>query len=185
MESVKKKIAYLFFILAVFYAGYLVLFTYGDMLFGKLSERMFDDTRSIADLSFLDDIQTGSTDFYIGKGISGTYYSPHIESNGTLYREHIESGYLELILKGGVILVILYALFVIPAIFLGLFRSKNNMSKLFAIYCILFSGILYGVGSYFTFGMRYILLLFCVFNCYNREMRKLTNSEIQKILNDE
>lgn len=137
LKSVKKRILYFLSLASLLIIIYLFMSFYGSILFDTLFERMMDDTRSIVELSFLDDVRPGSFDFIWGRGISGTYYCPLVEINGDDYRAHIESGYLELILKGGVVLVILYFLFTLPAIFLGLFRSENNFCKLSSIYCIL------------------------------------------------
>lgn len=184
LQSVKKRILYFFSLSSLLIIIYLFMSFYGSILFDTLFERMLEDTRSIVELNFLDDIRPGSFDFIWGRGISGTYYCPFVEFNGDDYREHIESGYLELILKGGFVLVILYFFFTLPAIFLGLFRSKNNLCKLSSIYCVLFSGFLYGVGSYYTFGIRYILFLFSVFICYKKNLRSLTNNDIVEMFNN-
>lgn len=184
LKSVRKRIFFLLSLGCILIIIYLFLSFYGSILFNTLFDRMLDDTRSIVELSFLNDIQPGSSDFIWGRGISGTYYCPFVEVNGDDYREHIESGYFELILKGGVVLIVFYFFFSLPAIFLGLFRSKNNICKLSSIYCILFSGFLYGVGSYYTFGIRYILFLFSIFICYNRSFRMQTNNEIVQMFKD-
>lgn len=182
LKSTNRRILYLFSSGVVFFIIYLFLNTYGNILFSKLFDRIADDTRSRVELKFLGDIQPGASDFLLGRGISGSYYCPFVEENGLDYREHIESGYLELVLKGGGILVLLFAFLTIPSMFLGLFRSNNNFCKLAAIYCFLFLGFLYGMGSYFTFSIRYILFLFCVFICYKRQFRLLSNDELYRMI---
>ena len=182
-KTIKRRFLFFFSFLLTALVVFFLFQIYGPVLFPTLFERMMDDTRSIVELSLLADLEPGSFDFIWGRGISGNYYCPFVESNGLDYREHIESGYFEFILKGGVALIILYCFFVFPAIFLGLFRSNNNFCKLASIYCILFSGFLYGVGSFYTFGIRYILFLFCIFICYKKEIRMLNNHDLFKIIN--
>ena len=182
LVSFKHKLKVVLVWLFIGVSLFLFLKFLGPVLFGRLFDRMMDDTRSVVELSFFADIIPGSYEFWVGRGISGTYYAPGIEENGTDYREHIESGYLELILKGGGTFVLLYLLLTIPAVILGLFYSKNNFCRLAAIYCIIYSGFLYGIGSYFSFGIRYLLLIYCVLICYKKTYRGMSDYEISNII---
>ena len=182
LVSFKHKLKVVLVWLFIGVSLFLFLKFLGPVLFGRLFDRMMDDTRCVVELSFFADIIPGSYEFWVGRGISGTYYAPGIEENGTDYREHIESGYLELILKGGGTFVLLYLLLTIPAVILGLFYSKNNFCRLAAIYCIIYSGFLYGIGSYFSFGIRYLLLIYCVLICYKKTYRGMSDYEISNII---
>lgn len=175
--SFKSKLLYIISIVFSVSTIYLFLNLYGSFVFDKFSERMLDDTRSVVDISFIDDLFLENNDYIIGRGISGKYYSPSVESNGDNYREHIESGYYELILKGGIVFVIIYILLLFPAIFLGLFKSKNDFCRLAGLYILLFSGFLYGVGSFFSLGIRYMIVLFCLFCCYTKKYRMMSNND--------
>jgi len=81
----------------------------------------------------------------LGKGMNGTYYYPfegETEVDGVIfgeveYRNVIENGYLQLMLSGGVMHVVLFLLLCIPAIYKGIFRSSNQFSKACAIFIFL------------------------------------------------
>lgn len=68
-------------------------------------------------------------DWIIGKGVVGEYYCPTGATEDG-YRQVIETDYLQIILKGGIISLGLLFLIAIPAIFKGLFYSKIYFQKL-------------------------------------------------------
>lgn len=183
-KSFKSRFIFLLSVFSVLSVTFLFFYNYGGYFFETLFDRALVDTRTIVEVRFMDDVGIGTHDFIFGKGISGSYYCPEVEQE-TDVREHIESGYLELILKGGIVFVVLYLLFVLPAIVLGLFCSKNNFCRLAACYCVLFSISFYGIGSNFSFSIRYLILLFCVFICYKSRLRKLSNNQMLEVINYE
>lgn len=179
--GLKKKILYLIMYLLALSILYFLIFTYGPLLFGNLFDRMYDDTRSIVDINFLLDLYPGSSDFIYGRGINGTYYCPNVDEY-EIYRNGIESGYLNLILKGGFISVILFMLITIPAIFLGLFKSNNRFCKICAMFCLISCIDLYYISSVVSFSIRYSLFIMCILFCYIEKVRVLSDSEINKKL---
>jgi hypothetical protein len=143
-------------------------------LFGFLLERGSEDTRSGVEEFFYADMKTN--DWIVGKGINGSYFCPNIEEDlPTNYRTVIETGYLQIILKGGLISLILYLLITVPAIFLGLFHSKNLLSKAAALW-ILFALISLYPTQVNTFTLRYLLVWVCVGICYSKNIRNLEES---------
>ena len=69
-------------------------------------------------------------DWIVGRGINGDTYCPNVQGDAiTNYRNVIETGYLQTILKGGVISLGLFLLIAIPAIIHGLFYSKICFQK--------------------------------------------------------
>ena len=57
----------------------------------------------------------------------------------------IETGYLQIILKGGIISVLIIVLILVPAAFNGLFYSNNLLSKAAAVWILL--SVLYSYPS--------------------------------------
>jgi hypothetical protein len=74
-------------------------------------------------------------DWVIGRGMLGQYYCPGVDeatfqNSYTDYRNMIETDYLNIILKGGLISLGLVLLITIPAAIKGIFYSKTYFQKL-------------------------------------------------------
>ena len=122
----------------------------------------------------------------IGKGINGKYYCPGIDKDDTTgYRTVIETDYLQLILNGGLVFLILLLLILIPAIILGIFYSKNMLSKAAAIWILLWICYLYP-ARVTTFSLHYILVWisvgFVIQNQYEIVRTNLLRNHIFKII---
>jgi hypothetical protein len=140
-------------------------------IFSFIAERGKEDTRTGVELYFYADMTP--TDWIIGKGISGEYYCPDIDENAvTNYRSVIETGYLQIILKGGLVSLILLILITVPAIFKGIFYSKNILSKAAGIWILLALLSLYP-ATVNTFSMRYLLVWISVGICYSNKIRNI------------
>lgn len=147
----------------------------------KISKRLTEDSR------------TGIFDFYFdgmkgyevyGKGMQGQFYYP---SGGTgedgetrdmiFYRKGIENGYLQLNLNGGIIYVVLFALVLLPAVFLGLFRSSNQLSQAAGVVVLswLIDMGVYGLPRLTT---EYVLVWICAGICYKTSLRETPDEEI-------
>lgn len=149
-------------------------------LFDFLMERKDEDTRSLVEIAMKADMQT--KDWLLGKGIDGSYFCPGIdEGNLTGYRNIIETGYLQIILKGGILSLILMALIILPAIYLGLFKSKNVLSKAAGMYALLWVVYLYPTVVT-TFNFYYIMLWIFVGICYSKTIRQLPDITIKNHL---
>ena len=172
----KKKFMIIFF--SIFMALFLALFaesfinTDNDRgLFSSLMERGTTDTRTTVELCLYDDMEP--MDWIIGKGLNGTYYCPNIEENESMdYRTGIESDYLNTILKGGIIYLGLCLLIMIPAVFKGLFQSRNLLSKAAAIWILLYLLYLYP-APVSKFNANYLLVWMSVGICYSKMIRQL------------
>jgi len=120
-------------------------------------------------LDFLKDME--AIDLWIGRGSIGTY------STGGLLRPSIECGYLQVILKGGGIMLFLLLFMAMTALFKGLFASKNWVVKGFALIVAgwLMEMIPFGNPSAFP---RYALFWFAVGVCHNKQLRAMTDEQI-------
>jgi hypothetical protein len=118
-------------------------------------------------------------DWAIGRGINGKYFCPSIEENQESdYRILIETGYLQIILKGGIIFLGLYLLISIPALILGIFYSKNLLSKAAGIWIFISLISLYP-ATVNTFNLNYLLVWICIGICYSKNLRQLPDQVIQ------
>ncbi|MDR0505326.1 MAG: hypothetical protein LBH32_00700 [Dysgonamonadaceae bacterium] len=187
-----KKWIFIFSFLIITFAGYNIFLSNKYGTFYKITKRATEDTREIVFLSFLMDMS--NTDFIIGKGCNGTYFCPGVDKdfNGGEelkyrdldYRTHIECGYMQLILNGGIIYLAIYLLIMFPAIFKGLFFSRNIFSKACALLILihLLDMVPFGLP---TFSWRQFLLWFAVAICYSKEFRLKEDEEIYEILSIE
>jgi hypothetical protein len=148
-------------------------------LFNFFKERKNEDTRTLVEDYFYRDMTT--KDWIIGKGIYGSYYCPGIDGPFTVYRTGIETDYLSIILKGGIISLGLQLLIIIPAIFAGLFRSKNLLSKAAGIWILLYISDMYP-APVTDFTLNYILVWICVGICYSEKIRNLPDSVIKNVI---
>ena len=137
-----------------------------------------DDSRSGVVENFYADMDTYTWIF--GRGALGTYYdsSPlfeHINGN----RTEIETGYLNMILKGGIIYLALYVLVLFKAFYKGYFKTNNDLTKAFACMCLItcIELIPYGIQS---FNLKYLSIWLGVGLCLYRQVRQMTNKEIKE-----
>jgi len=158
--------------------------SFSERLTGRLSERIYEDSRTdLYDLFYLGMMD----DIFFGKGMGGKYYAPTggSEVEGVYfeqvdYRDVIETGYLQLILNGGVLYLILYLLVLVPAIVRALTKSNNYLVKSCGISLILW------LIDMFIFGLpqlniQYILIWICVGICYDPTLREKDNTYVSNI----
>lgn len=169
----RRNLFFKFFpIIIIFFLSIYAVNIYNEKragVFNLITERLKEDTRSGVEKFFYLDMN--KKDWIIGKGIDGLYYCPSgATSDG--YRNDIETDYLNIILKGGIISLGLLLLIAIPAIIKGLFYSKNILSKAVAIWILLWLIDLYPVPVT-TFSLNYILVWISIGICYSKEIRNL------------
>jgi hypothetical protein len=145
-------------------------------IFGFLVERRDEDTRSIVELYFHDDMKP--KDWITGRGINGQYFCPNVEENQiTNFRSTIETGYEQTILKGGLISLGLFLLIAIPAVIAGIFYSKNILSKAAGIW-IFISLVDSYPGTVNAFTLNYLVVWVSIGICYSKEIRRMTDTDI-------
>jgi hypothetical protein len=151
-----------------------------NRVFGYILERGDEDTRTGVEIYFYADMEP--LDWIIGRGINGEYFCPDMEPDQeTDYRTVIETGYLQIILKGGIVSLGLFVLIAIPAIIKGLFYSKNVFSKAAAIWIFWVTISMYpAVVNSFT--LRYILVWIAIGICYSKAIRNMCEEDIKKLL---
>lgn len=151
-----------------------------NRVYGFAVDRGNEDTRTVVETFYYDDMKT--KDWIAGRGIRGEYFCPNVEENQlTNYRFVIETGYLQTILKGGLISLGLFLLIAVPAVIKGLFYSRNMLSKAAAIW-ILLSLVYSYPATVNAFTLSYLLVWVSIGICYSKELRNMSEKTIQNIL---
>jgi len=149
-----------------------------NRIFSFVAERGDEDTRTGVELHFYADMKP--IDWLIGRGIDGNYYCPNVDEDAVSnYRSVIETGYLQIILKGGLISLGLLLLITIPAIFKGIFYSNNILSKAAGIWIFL-AVLSFYPATVDTFSMRYLLVWIAVGICYSKEIRNIPDEVLRE-----
>ena len=149
--------------------------------FSLITERIGQQTRTEVEQYFYKDMTT--KDWIIGRGINAKYFCPGVTigiGEVSIYRRVIETGYLQMILNGGIISLGLLLLMAIPAIFKGLFNSKNILSKAAGIWILLFLLYMYPATP-FGFSLNYILVWISIGICYSSKLRGMSDDTIKEI----
>jgi len=172
LES-KKKIGIFFVVLfsMIIVTIYGMQFFSESTFFSSFRSRVGEDTRSGVEECFYNDMKR--TDWIIGKGINGSYYCPNVDPNAkTNYRPIIETDYLNVILKGGIISISLLLLIAIPAAIKGMFYSSNNFGKAAGCWVFVWVLNLYPT-TVVAFNMNFLLFWIAIAICYNKKIRQI------------
>lgn len=181
VKAIRVKIIFNTFIL-ILIASFLYIVINPD--FSLLIEKSTTGMDSRVDVieEFSQDLIPFSSDFFLGKGMYGRFYSYYLgdkEDNGL--RSLIENGYLQLILNFGFIFLFCFVIISITGFIKGFFYSENLYVKACASVLIinLIDMIGYGVPE---ISFRYFLIIFCVPFCFSVEFRNYTDLEIKKLI---
>ena len=126
----------------------------------------------------------------IGRGALGTYFSnffyyasrePGAQADNE-NRTVNEVGYLQMILKGGYVMLFLYILILFPIAILGIFKSKNTIARMCGYFIVIYL-ICWSVSYYPIFSAEYILLWMAVGTILPKKNRMKTNSELFNNIN--
>lgn len=147
-------------------------------LFENLTTRIDQDSRSGVDDCFINDFSV--KDWVFGRGLAGSYFCPNVDENYTAvgYRTMIETDFLMIILKNGAIYLVLLLLVMIPAVYYGIFRSKNLLSKAAGCWVLFWLLCLYP-ANVFGFSMNYLLVWVSIGICYSREIRNIPDQALK------
>jgi len=156
--------------------GYLVKSTYA---FERgFSKEGFQESRGEVFSDFFEDF-TSAKDWIFGRGIQGRVYRS-IYAEGTL--DIVEQGFLTILLRGGLLYLVPFVLIFLRAVWLGFFRSNNDLVKALAILLFLHLALmfLFNLPDYSTY---YIFIWISITACFSKRMREYSNVDIYKALN--
>lgn len=146
--------------------------------FPVLANRFDKDSRSGVEEDFYKDMDN-VTDWVFGRGMNGTYKCTTVASIDRLYRILIETGYLNIILHGGLLMLIPYLILLFYASYKGFFYSNNIFLKGCAIYIFIHILMLYPEGTP-KLTLDYFILFLFIRICVSKEWRNYSTEEIEK-----
>ena len=167
-----SKIKLIFISILVIALGYGFFSGSVDSFFATLSERGDENSREGVELAFFADMQD-INDWIFGRGWFGQYY----DFTFRFRRSAIETGYLALILRGGLCYLIPYVLILVMSFVNGFFRSKNLFCKSFAIICLMQVIYLYPWG-WPQFNFLHFCIWLGVMTCNCKAIRNVDDSQI-------
>lgn len=166
-----SKVAQIFGCVIVLTLCYIIFTNAQDSFFAILTERGFEDTRTLVEDNMIADMH--GWDWIVGRGLFGEYYDPMFGYN----RPDIETGYLALILKGGIIYLACFVGVLLSSAYKGLFKSNSIFLKAFAIIMIMAVIDLYPFG-WPKFNFHYFTVWIGVYICNKQAYRRLTDNDI-------
>lgn len=179
VKSMKRAAKMFSLVVSVaFVIGALCYFKASDK-FVFIHERGLEDTRSGVDIALLN--QMSDLEKILGKGLNGRYYYPLYDDdylNGWRYGS--ETGFFNIVLKGGYLMAILYIVLLAYPALQGIFCSKNTLCKALGFYIFLSLLELYPFG-WLMFNMKFLIIWIGVVLCYSSVVRNLSDNQIYEL----
>lgn len=141
--------------------------------FDFLLDRINDNTRTGVETDFIKDFDLPS--WLFGRGFYGTYYSS--SAIDSFHRNMIETGYLHMILKGGIFYLLLYIVILLRTAYSGIYKGQNSLCKLFGWYAFAHLILLYP-GGHIGFNLDFFTLWMSIAFCNNTYLRNLQDIDI-------
>jgi len=147
-----------------------------DEFFYRMSTG-FDSREEIIEL-FVSDFNSSPMDWIWGRGLFGEFTGGILSNRGGL-RDGIENGYLQLILKGGLVWVVLLSIISFRSIYLGFFKSNNLLCKGYAMIVLLYFVDMIGFGIP-QISMKYIMIFIAMAGCNASWLRNCDDEFLMK-----
>tara|TARA_B100001093_G_scaffold409908_1_gene399050 strand:- start:5500 stop:6591 length:1092 start_codon:yes stop_codon:yes gene_type:complete len=171
----------------IFTVGYELVSNFMATLIDFQDSRTFLFNELMAELSSFEKI--------VGRGSLGTYFSQFMEHTkwytveilkkpwwgDSSTRITIEVGYLQMILKGGVTLMILNFIFFMTASYTAIFKSHNRFIKALGYYILIIS-ILSIVSMRPAFTPTFILFWMAIGTVLSKKHREMNDEEINALI---
>lgn len=145
--------------------------------FSYIQKRGMHDNRSAVDEALMS--QMDDTQKWFGKGLNGRYYFnlhlKHDRFNGWRYLS--ETGYYNLVLKGGYVFAWIYILVILIPSLSGIFRSNNVLCKALGAFMFVSLLQLYPFG-HLMFNLQFLVIWSGVKLCMTKRILKSSDQEI-------
>lgn len=179
--SKKSNVFSLFLIVSLTVFFFVMFFTSTFDFFWERMATGMESRDGIIEL-FIEDFDSSPKDWIYGRGLYGTFFGGVLgndELDGA--RTLIENGYLNLILNGGYIYVVLLVMVCLRSVYLGLFDSKNILCKGMAFIILIYfiDMIGYGLPSQ---NLKYLCIFLSIAGTRTKELRQMTNNELVNYL---
>lgn len=171
-HSLRKKLARSFFlVLGALLSVQILLFNLDSLskgIFSNMASRINDDSRSGVEMYFFRDFMNSSAlDWILGRGMSGSYAQTVINyETGEVNerRTSIETGYLNMIMKGGIIYVVIVLVFLLKSVKKCLFCRCEDY-KYLAVILLTYIIDLYTTNPICAFSVRSVIFWFSISCC--------------------
>lgn len=149
-------------------------------VFAKIAGRAGDNTRDYVFLLFFWDMLQTPLDMILGRGIRGAYECRGVDGNGNEMRSAVENGYLQLMLKGGIIYIVAYVTLFITAIRQA-WHSTNQLCRAsIIVLCIqLFDMLPFGLHAV---NLKTFMIWMCASICLCSSLWSKSDDEILDLL---
>jgi hypothetical protein len=150
-----------------------------NLNFNPLIEKIntgFDNRKTIFN-DFTDDFNSHPIDWYIGRGMNGTFYSSTNSLLKINQRDTIENGYYHLILQGGGIYLFIISFISLLAIYKGFFQSNNIVAKAFASIVAIYFIDMIGFGLP-SLALKHVLVWIAISFCFSTSFRNLKDEQL-------
>lgn len=185
-KRLSRKIIYLMvFILLLVPAVSLYLGTQGESVFQIMSSDddvaysqldPYADTRTFLYFEVFQDLKINKA-FLFGKGLDGSYYSPAFV---TFDRLSVEVGFLQIILKTGIVGCILYLTVIIMSIRKALTNSNNLFIRAMGLLLASYIVMLF-LENIIAFNLLNIVIWLIIGMCNSPVLRKMNDVEIKDL----
>lgn len=136
----------------------------------------YADTRTFLYFEVFQDLKFNNA-FIFGKGLNAGYASEAFE---TYSRDMVEVGFLQILLKTGIVGFLLYISVVVSAIYKSLGKSKNlfmkSMGLLLASYVLMIF-----IENIIAYNILNVIIWIVVGMCHSEELRGLSNKQIKNL----
>ena len=171
MKRIAATIGIMIFVLVF------IVYLSDSTMFNYLNSRGLENTREGVNEELLS--QMSDWEKVFGKGLNGKYYMPlRQEDFFAGWRYGCETGFLNIVLKGGFLMAFVYIfLLLVPAI-KGIFHSNNSFCKGGGLYILWTLIYLYPFGV-LDFNVSFFFVWMWVMLCSMQNVRKMSDKEIQ------
>lgn len=156
-------------------AAYFVL---NSSLFVYIFERGMEDSRTGVDEALLE--QMSPWELVFGKGLNGRYYLAILENDYLEgWRYGSETGFFNIVLKGGYLMAFTYILLLAIPAFKGMFKSSNYLCKAGGFYILLSLFELYPFG-WLEFSIKFLIIWMLIPLCLSSKVREMDDEQIKE-----
>ena len=182
----KRILHFLVFILLMLPVVSLLLALQGQSIFqiflgedinGYSQMNPYADKRTFLYFEVFQDLKLNGA-FLFGKGMNAGYASEAFE---TFSRQVVEVGFLQIILKIGIVGFVLYVTVIISAVIKALGKSRSVFVKALGLMLVGYLLMLF-IENIIAYNLLNIIIWFSVGLCHSKELRDLTDIEIKNLL---
>jgi O-antigen ligase len=179
----KKVAPYIFFLLIVLFIIFPFISDFLNNLYifeRGLDQDALSESREKVFNDFFNDFNSKSG-WWFGRGFDGSF-----ERSDTVYdtglADYVENGFLQVILKMGLIFLIPMVYFLIKGFFLSYYKSSNDLSKSIGLLLLIF---LIGMFPFNVpdFSGKFLIIWVFISLAFSPKVRKFSNADIIQIIN--